>query len=231
MLNTKFIYMIIFKLFGLTPFNLKNRIMINNKQNCWMKNNKESVDKFTITIGYSWIGCCYNILLIFITFGISFIILPKYYKNNNNNILSQRIEIVLAIGGILTAIIIWLYYCIKQSSMILIGNDLILFDNKMNKLSDIYKLKNKNYILHFQFIIYIILGISMICVNFSINKMDVTIIPHIYFITIGLHIIQYSLCLGIIKNRFISMNNAMINIFNNYSEYQLRIFIKSKKIS
>ncbi|THK33243.1 putative gustatory receptor 28a [Diachasma alloeum] len=170
---------------------------------------------YSFTLSFSQLRCAYNILLTIFFSTIIILAVPHMtevsYPNNSKTVMV--IVIALAISGNLFAIMIIIFYSIFQRHIINIGNRLSEFDRKYGH--KLFGMRSSG-IGDLQKFITIIL---MILVWIGLLTTSLVVPPQLFLITSALCtaflswiLIQYSLIINILRDRFEGLNNAFLAI-------------------
>ncbi|KAK0164775.1 hypothetical protein PV328_003352 [Microctonus aethiopoides] len=197
--------MTIFRIFGVAPFYIDI---------CEIKK------KLTIKFRYSSAGTIYNIVLLLIPIIAYCSVLTKVTQNDSIKIdeLDTKLLIIIICCAHLCFTIMLIMFGFKQKSMVKIANQLTDSNITINtQLHHFHKRsKNRKYIGPFIVFIFILLyiilyGISWITLQFDFLFHILLIAPRFAF---GLFLIQYSLVLIFLEDRFYHVNESLMLLMN-----------------
>lgn len=208
-LYLRYSYLIIIKIMGLAPFNIK---ISNNKFPIFTK---------------SYLGSLYNLILIIFVSTINISAINTFYYDDTP-ILSkfhQSIQAIITFYGNLVGIIIWIIYIFRQQTFVNITNKFFHLDNVLIKCQN-YSRENDNQIffLFLGNIFYIILAFIFNSPYFQYKSSIIYSAP--VFVS-GWAMMQYSLLLSEIFERLKSLNETYLKLGNISTKIPLHvIFVK-----
>ncbi|XP_057320419.1 putative gustatory receptor 28b [Microplitis mediator] len=200
-----------FKIIGLLPWKMETGIF-NKIQKVENKNFKSNV---------SYVGSCYNILLVLVIVSLNIYIIYDILPVQVDFHLTLRIaQIKLSFVLLLCASIIPLIYIFRQKLLINVLNRFENLDKKLNKCAD-YKAEN-NYTNYLIFTINFVVSVCIIIMReiYYMSLKKVFIISFSYFIG-SFVIIQYTMLLNMIKTRFTNINSTLLRLGTSESKISL----------
>lgn len=199
---------VFFKLIGLGPLNLVRSVPPKN-----VMNKKLSKTSATIHFDYSFIGAVYNVFLMVCLIGINCKSIPLVYEIVYlfKSKLTTAIELVEAICGNLAVQIVWLSFCIKQTTAVGLMNRLTKIDRLIRDLSGDCDESNRSYFL-LLFFGNVLMRIAVIvtnqmCFNSPILGWFNNIVP---CMIVNWLMIQYVMVIKLIEAHFRRLNRCLL---------------------
>lgn len=204
-------YLILLKLLGLAPYSVK---ITKNHQ--------------SLTFGVSYIGSIYNIFLIITTCVSNILALPYIYFPDNTAVEIQLLHLVgsiLTFFGNLLSILVWLIFIVWQKDAVRLANNLMHVDITAMKCNGyIIEHNDKHFIA--------IIAINMIG---SITLLLFHVLPTytpfftLYYIPVLICswiLIQYSLILIRVRQKFQNLNKTLLNFGPITTDYEFhKLFV------
>lgn len=213
-----------FKVLGLESFAMKI-----NKVNVNTSNKKIS------SFYYSRVGCAYNIVLILLLFGSSFVSLPAVFnlKFLNKPQLVKNIFRIRSLTSISVLLIVWINECYKQQSIVNIANSIVAIDVANTRLQRIYSLQPINKYIPLYFSFNLLIWITLITLDYILfpQSLGITSIPILIpsFIC-SCFLLKFAFTLNQLERRFESINNALQK-FSKNSAYKCELTVSSVLIN
>lgn len=205
----RFIYLIIFKVLGLLPFQVK---ISNDGTPIFSTCNFNIYYNIFLII----VLCLNNILVMRITY---------FPKNLESPTLSHSILTIILLYANSSTIIIWITYIINRKNFINIAKQ-FLHVNKILLRTKNYVPKNKNEIFIFSFLNILFCVLQLF---FSVNQDKFAVLINIMPTYVcSWVLLQYSFALNALNERFTSLNKSLIKLGNISMKIPLQILFVKK---
>ncbi|THK33158.1 putative gustatory receptor 39b [Diachasma alloeum] len=217
---TVYCNLFVFRLLGLAPFSVRT--------SCLLGINLRSNDKKIFSV--SKFGYIYNAIL---TVSMTWLIInSKIYvfpaTIRVEELLPKLVGKSLMVFGYAMAVIIWIAYILRQSSMVTIANGIYDSFRVMESCRDIH-VKHGNCLM-FKWLVFLMSSVY-ICVVEHIEYSYTSIIV-IYIklsgLVLGWMMLQYSFILDVFRDRFADLNEGLLRIGRVSEEFEVPSFFHRK---